>query len=212
MSTATVEELSTVLNQKSETWFNVIHAENGINECVTVTPKIQRVNSIVILVRTNFSIFIQNWKPWVSLLWLHFQIIFYLLWSSTQCLVSLIKLLALQVLYYFVIRRLLYTLSSTRRQNILEKLVQSGNAAWGAIATLTVGVLHVWSTIGATFNNRCCCGRSRAVSRGSLALDWRPLSPPGLIQGFCCVWLLMSVTILASCLWFLGCFREVRWD
>jgi hypothetical protein len=60
MSTATVEELSTVLNQKSETWFNVIHAENGINECVTVTPKIQRVNSIVILVRTNFSIFIQN--------------------------------------------------------------------------------------------------------------------------------------------------------
>jgi hypothetical protein len=47
-------------------------------------------------------------------------------------------------------------------------------------------------------NNRCCYGRSHAVARGSLALDWRPLSPPGLIQGFCCVWLLMSVTILAS--------------
>jgi hypothetical protein len=56
------------------------------------------------------------------------------------------------------------------------------------------------------FNNRCCYGRSRAVARGSLALDWRPLSPPGLIQGFCCVWLLMSVAILASWLWFFGLF------
>jgi hypothetical protein len=73
MSTATVEELSTVFHEKSGTWFHVIHAENGITECVTVTPKIQRDNSIVILLK-KFNIFIQNWEPWVSQLWLHFQI------------------------------------------------------------------------------------------------------------------------------------------